>query len=95
MTLDRSCSSPKACLWEALEVREKAKPKTLLAPAPLHRLHSLLTASLHSKPLRALIHVCGLEMPFLVGRVVEMQPSIRAPEGRGMQAGPEVLNSLK
>lgn len=48
----------KARLWEALEVREKAEPKTLLAPAPLHRLPSLLPASLHSKPLRAHMALC-------------------------------------
>lgn len=32
-------------------------------------------------------------MPFLVGRVVEMQPSIRAPEGRGTQASCSILSS--
>lgn len=58
MTSGRSCSSPKARLWEALEVREKGEPETLLAPAPLHRLPSLLPASLHSKPLRAHMVFC-------------------------------------
>lgn len=49
-TLDWSCSSLKEpCLWEAVEVREKGKPKTLPAPAlsvdPLHYFQLVCTQS--------------------------------------------------